>query len=928
MNFAGQPNRSDRRSALTATFACTIIAGILLLQPLVISTLAAQTTSNPSNSGASVQVPRLIRFSGTLTPPSAASGSSNVVHVVFSLYAEETGGTALWQERQNIQLNATGHYTVLLGFTQAEGLPVELFTTGEARWLGVQPEGEPEHPRVMLVSVPFALKAADAETFGGKPPSAYAAAPSTEGNSTSGAGLTAGTNSPKTHNPSQSAISGSGTTNYVPLWTSPTNLGNSGIFQSGNFVGIGTTTPTAPLAVINSSATNPAAIVGSSSVAAAAGIVGGNTATTGSPRGVVGTANASKGVGVMGENTAHSNTAVAVLGISGGIGVSGDAQSSTGETFGVMGAANSSSGTGVYGVVDAKTGDTVGVSGVSASTSGIGVAGGASATTGNTIGVGGTSSSTSGIGVSGIATATSGQTTGVEGKSSSPNGVGVSGFASATTGNTIGVSGDTNSSSGYGVLGTAGATTGVSDGVGGSTNSSTQNASGVFGAAFATTGGTNGVYGTNVSNGGVGVYGEETSTTGTTVGVVGETNSSGNNSSGVAGSASATTGQTNGVFGTSASSGGVGVYGSATSASGETFGVAGYTDSTTQNASGVYGQATPSTGATNGVYGLTNSSDGNADAVYGVATSTSGGANGVEGVTNSVNGFGVWGKAKSTDSSGASYGVYGQSNNGPGVYGTTQASVAILGEAGYASVECCTNAIFGQNVATSGHNNGGELTTASPGGVGGIFENTGGGLSILARVNASQNSFQVDGNGNGLFYGGLQVNSSGTFGSNVTINGNLSVSGNLSKGGGSFKIDDPIDPANKTLSHSFVESPDMMNIYNGLVRLDARGEAWVELPQYFEALNRDFRYQLTSVGAPQPRLYIASEVKGNRFKIAGGKANAKVSWQVTGIRQDAWANAHRIPNEEEKPLEKRGTYLYPELYGAGAQKATEARLRR
>ena len=108
----------------------------------------------------------------------------------------------------------------------------------------------------------------------------------------------------------------------------------------------------------------------------------------------------------------------------------------------------------------------------------------------------------------------------------------------------------------------------------------------------------------------------------------------------------------------------------------------------------------------------------------------------------------------------------------------------------------------------------------------------------------------------------------------------------------------------------------MMNIYNGLIRLDARGEAWVVLPDYFEALNRDFRYQLTSVGASQPRLYIASEVKGNRFKIAGGKANAKVSWQVTGIRQDAWANAHRIPNEEEKPAEKRGTYLHPDLFGA------------
>ncbi len=118
----------------------------------------------------------------------------------------------------------------------------------------------------------------------------------------------------------------------------------------------------------------------------------------------------------------------------------------------------------------------------------------------------------------------------------------------------------------------------------------------------------------------------------------------------------------------------------------------------------------------------------------------------------------------------------------------------------------------------------------------------------------------------------------------------------------------------------------MMNIYNGIVRLDARGEAWVELPPYFAALNRDFRYQLTSIGAAQPRLYIAREVQGNRFKIANGKPSAKVSWQVTGIRQDAWANAHRIPDEEDKPLDKRGTYLHPELFGAAADKKTNARL--
>jgi hypothetical protein len=150
----------------------------------------------------------------------------------------------------------------------------------------------------------------------------------------------------------------------------------------------------------------------------------------------------------------------------------------------------------------------------------------------------------------------------------------------------------------------------------------------------------------------------------------------------------------------------------------------------------------------------------------------------------------------------------------------------------------------------------------------------------------------------------------------VYIHSNLHVDGTVSKGGGSFQIDDPLDPANKYLYHSFVESPDMMNIYNGIATLDARGSAWITMPEYFEALNRDFRYQLTSIGRPQPSLYIAQEIFGNRFKITGGKPGGRVSWQVTGIRHDAYADAHRISVEVEKPSGERGRYLHPELFGA------------
>lgn len=172
------------------------------------------------------------------------------------------------------------------------------------------------------------------------------------------------------------------------------------------------------------------------------------------------------------------------------------------------------------------------------------------------------------------------------------------------------------------------------------------------------------------------------------------------------------------------------------------------------------------------------------------------------------------------------------------------------------------------------------------------------------------------------FSGVVGASSSGTgvYGASTSglaghFNGNVTITGTLSKGGGSFKIDHPLDPTNKYLSHSFVESPDMMNVHNGNVTLNASGEAWVVMPDWFEALNRDFRYQLTAVGAPGPNLYVAAKVSGNRFKIAGGVPGGEVSWQVTGVRQDAWANAHRIAVEEDKPEAERGSYLHPKEHG-------------
>ena len=136
-----------------------------------------------------------------------------------------------------------------------------------------------------------------------------------------------------------------------------------------------------------------------------------------------------------------------------------------------------------------------------------------------------------------------------------------------------------------------------------------------------------------------------------------------------------------------------------------------------------------------------------------------------------------------------------------------------------------------------------------------------------------------------------------------------------------FKIDHPLDPANKYLHHSFVESSDMKNVYDGIVVLNDKGEVEVDLPDWFGTLNKDYRYQLTAIGAPGPNLYIAKEIpetgadyanpadninnNHSSFRIAGGDSGMKVSWQVTGIRKDPWANAHRVEVEEDKPDKER-----------------------
>ena len=178
-----------------------------------------------------------------------------------------------------------------------------------------------------------------------------------------------------------------------------------------------------------------------------------------------------------------------------------------------------------------------------------------------------------------------------------------------------------------------------------------------------------------------------------------------------------------------------------------------------------------------------------------------------------------------------------------------------------------------------------------------------GGDAIVAYGGAGQLAGGV-----GIYAEGQGTGNAGGF------NGDVDVVGYISKSGGSFKIDHPLDPANKYLYHSFVESPDMKNIYDGTVVTDGSGTATVSMPAWFEALNTDFRYQLTVIGQFAQAI-VASEIANGSFTIKTSKQGVKVSWQVTGIRQDAWANAHRIPVEVDKSQEDQGHYIHPELFG-------------
>lgn len=389
-----------------------------------------------------------------------------------------------------------------------------------------------------------------------------------------------------------------------------------------------------------------------------------------------------------------------------------------------------------------------------------------------------------------------------------------------------------------------------------------------------------------------------TDTTGDSWAVEGESRSP--EGRGVYGRASTSTGPNYGGFFRSDSPEGQGVLGWSTPGSGSGYGVWGLAAGS--NATAVFGWASSQAGAADGVYGRTDSPAG--IGVYGLATSTTGENIGVFGETPSTIGTGVFGNAPAA--TGPAYGVFGSSSSseGIGAYGYSSIGVAgARGVMGIASGRRPSN--FGAGVwGDSGDGEGVVGTSETNTGVVGASDD---GVGVYGY---SDESDGVVGEAYASTRAGVFGYNPNNWGYGMYSDGNFAATGSKN-----FQIDHPLDPENKYLNHFSAEGPDPLLLYRGNVTLDREGKADVELPDYFESLNRDFHYLLTPVGSPMPDLHVSGTVQENRFRVAGGTPGGTVSWMVSGIRNDPGLRDNLLPVEQDKPARERGRFVHPEAYG-------------
>ena len=1126
---------------------CSLIC-LALVQPTF-----AQTSTQTASA-----LPRLVRFGGAIKD---ANGGplTGVAGITFALYAEQTGGAPLWQETQNVTADSSGHYTALLGATKTEGLPAELFTTEQAHWVGVQVQGQPEQPRVLLVSAPYAFKAGDAETIGGLPPSAFVlAAPLASGQASglaaAGAPATSAAESNAMPATATDVTTTGGTVGYLPLFNAATTVVDSAVYQSGTgatarvgvagalslpATGTATSSPgfnSEPLDLVASAYNTGAGEASAQTFQLQAEPVGSGTATTSGVLSLLygsGTSTpAETGLQIASNGVITFAPGQTLPAVTGNVSMTGNLTTEGGVTATttvsastIQGAVVQStglvSGSGFYTLgaqllCAAGTNTAVGLTALSApcpsyggdiTAVGYAAGAGASGTEGTAVGA----YALSGSPVSPDNTAIGFDALGRLGSN------GNAGYNTASGAYALynNQAGGYNTATGFNALYANGEfTTGGNYNTANGFQALEENTSGSYNTAL---GYCAGYLGTSCNTGNPNQTGSSNTFIGSQAGL--STSTAINNATAIGANAavgasnSLVLGSINGVNGATANTSvGIGtptpaalleVNGTAkfdgivTFAPGQTFGggsgngitsVSGTAPitATTSNgavtvglsstpcAAGTALTALPSTcayfaglGSNTFTGSLTvdetkKGTGGNITAAGTVSGSgfAIGGdlfAFGSYYLSNAFLGFS--GNTTTTGISNTSSGYHALSSNTIGAFNTANGKAALnnnttgssntaLGDSalsanttggsntaiGYeagpdsASTNLSNSTAVGANATVSQNNTLvlGQTTAGSPGvswvnvGVGTavpgstmeLYASVSGGLGPTLTLTNGGSTYSTSGNPSGASvsldfntyppaYGssynptariqavddgdysselvflanhifgvnnGLQANMTiqsdgyvdipgtltagtaqigppGDSQAGITIftsgaydsdgidaysedgyagyfGGDVEITGELNGMSPQVKMDHPLDPANKYLFHASVGSSEMKNIYDGKVTTDGQGMATVQLPEWFEALNTDFRYQLTVIGQFAQAI-VSAEVANHQFSIRTDKPNVKVSWQITGVRQDAYAKANPLVVEQAKDARERGYYIHPELYGAPEERSIE-----